>query len=71
MFGPLGSGLDSARGAPPAGDRRAKEQGDGEGEGFVAMTLLNAEEPDGPIGKQPLHRGLNVGAHVAGKLSRR
>ena len=43
----------------------------GEGERLVAVALLNAEEPDMLNGEQFVHRGLNVGAHVPGKLSRR
>ena len=43
----------------------------GKGERIVAVALLDAEEADGPIGKQLVRCSLNVGAHVAGKLSRR
>ena len=43
----------------------------GEGEGFVAAVLLNAEKPAALAREQLVHRGLNVGAHVSGKLSRR
>src|SRR5215212_10272446 len=43
----------------------------GEGEGLVAVALLNAEEPDALDGEQPVDRRLNVGAHMPGKLPRR
>src|SRR5207245_2259715 len=43
----------------------------GEGEGLVAVALLNAEEPDALDGEQLVHRHLNVGAHMPGKLPRR
>src|SRR5437762_3929390 len=43
----------------------------GEGEGLVAVAFLNAEEPDALDGEQLVHRRLNVGAHVPGKLPRR
>src|SRR5829696_3360216 len=42
----------------------------GEGEGLVAVALLNAEEPDALDREQLVQRRLNVGAHVPGKLPR-
>ena len=43
----------------------------GEGEGLIAVAFLNAEEPDALDGEQLVHRRLNVGAHMPGKLPRR
>jgi hypothetical protein len=46
-----------------------KRQG-GDRQRLVALTLVNAEEPDRRGREQPVNRRLHIGAHMTGELAR-